>query len=248
MELIFTKKKILIVVIFIAALFFGVTEYTTKPSFCKSCHVMEPYVHRWEISVHKEIECLTCHSEPGITGFLKTKINASLQPLHYLTKTYTMPSADVPTKNCLKCHENILFEKVGEKFVRFPHEKHVIRQNLNCNRCHSGAAVTHIDVDMPICLECHNNKKAPFKCETCHSDIGKREFEWEVGVTFVHEKHLDKGFNCELCHATYVEERRDLYMESLCAYCHDIKTEDKCNQCHENPPPYSSYKVEEQIL
>src|SRR5690242_7727803 len=42
--------------------------YTSRPKFCRSCHIMEPYYDSWAVSKHKDVSCIECHFAPGIGG------------------------------------------------------------------------------------------------------------------------------------------------------------------------------------
>ena len=42
--------------------------YTSRPEFCNSCHIMEPYYKSWQESSHKNVSCIECHFPPGIGG------------------------------------------------------------------------------------------------------------------------------------------------------------------------------------
>ena len=43
----------------------GMYNYSTKPGFCRSCHIMEPYYQAWATSTHKDhATCVTCHYPP----------------------------------------------------------------------------------------------------------------------------------------------------------------------------------------
>src|SRR5947199_178535 len=47
----------------IGAAFLGVlatAAYSESPSFCRSCHIMEPYYQAWHSSKHKDVACVEC--------------------------------------------------------------------------------------------------------------------------------------------------------------------------------------------
>jgi len=60
----------------------GFAEYSMKPDFCRSCHLMEPYYQAWHNSTHKNVACVDCHFEPGLENTLKGKWQASSQALN----------------------------------------------------------------------------------------------------------------------------------------------------------------------
>ena len=45
---------------------YGAYTYSMSPTFCYSCHLMEPYYESWQRSSHSEVTCVQCHFEPGI--------------------------------------------------------------------------------------------------------------------------------------------------------------------------------------
>ena len=53
-------------------------EVTTKPQFCRSCHIMEPYVDSWADSSHKNVTCVDCHYEPGLLETFEGKFKAPI--------------------------------------------------------------------------------------------------------------------------------------------------------------------------
>ena len=62
-------------------------EVTSKPQFCGSCHIMEPYYKSWQISSHKNIACVDCHIPPGITSEFRKKYEALSMVVKYFTGT-----------------------------------------------------------------------------------------------------------------------------------------------------------------
>jgi hypothetical protein len=85
--------------------------YTDSPSFCGTCHTMEPEFKGYEISAHRNVACVECHTEPGLEGWIKAKINGTRQLFEVLTGSFPtpipppdhtqLPSTDV---TCQRCH------------------------------------------------------------------------------------------------------------------------------------------------
>ena len=54
-------------------------QWTETADFCGRCHTMSPELAAYEAGPHKEVACAECHVEPGITGWIKAKINGTKQ-------------------------------------------------------------------------------------------------------------------------------------------------------------------------
>ena len=86
-------------------------EVTSRPPFCGSCHIMQPYYQSWKASSHQHIACVECHIAPGVTAELRKKYEALSMVAKYFTATYgTNPWAEVEDAACLKCHERRLLQ------------------------------------------------------------------------------------------------------------------------------------------
>ncbi len=60
--------------------------------FCgQSCHVMKPQFVANQRTVHRNVDCVACHVNPGAAGFLAAKINGSKQLLEVTFNTYPRP-------------------------------------------------------------------------------------------------------------------------------------------------------------
>lgn len=86
--------------------------FSETPGFCGMCHTMDPELKAYDMSPHREVTCAECHITPGLTGFLKAKINGTKQLYGVVTGQFPTPipppdHADLPsTKDtCLKCHD-----------------------------------------------------------------------------------------------------------------------------------------------
>lgn len=63
-------------------------EYTSRPSFCPTCHYMETFHQSWKVSAHNKVECVECHFEPGMAGTIKGKLNGLVQIVNYVSLAY----------------------------------------------------------------------------------------------------------------------------------------------------------------
>ena len=87
-------------------------QWTETTDFCGRCHTMGPELKAYEMSPHREVACVECHTEPGIAGWVKAKVNGTRQLVEVLTGTFPRPipapdhSLLPPTSvTCLKCHD-----------------------------------------------------------------------------------------------------------------------------------------------
>jgi nitrate/TMAO reductase-like tetraheme cytochrome c subunit len=86
--------------------------FSETPGFCGMCHTMDPELKAYDMSPHREVTCAECHINPGLTGFLKAKINGTKQLYGVVTGQFPTPipppdHADLPSTKvtCLKCHD-----------------------------------------------------------------------------------------------------------------------------------------------
>ncbi len=85
--------------------------YTESAEFCGgTCHVMDPEYSRYEASPHANVECVKCHIGPGMSFFVRSKIDGLRQVYAVLTNTYSRPIPS-PVHNlrpareiCEQCH------------------------------------------------------------------------------------------------------------------------------------------------
>jgi len=152
--------------------------WTSQPSFCNRCHVMNKYVAAWERSPHKDANCETCHTAPGFFGFVGGKIAGLQVVANFVRGDFTDDSfnASVPNASCLRCHEDILEGTYTspETGVTVSHY-HILDNGGKCMNCHS--TVAHLETvpigsatypTMDTCMKCHNGDLAPTDCEICH--------------------------------------------------------------------------------
>ncbi len=153
--------------------------WTSQPSFCNRCHVMEPYVAEWEQSPHRDVNCESCHLTPGFFGYLGGKISGLQVVANYIRGDYKDWSFNAAVSNnaCLQCHETILAKDIHDTKTGITvSHANIIGMGAKCVQCHStiahGSAVavgSQTHPTMATCLTCHNDKIAPLKCDLCHT-------------------------------------------------------------------------------
>ncbi len=155
---------------------------TSKPRFCSSCHLIEPFKITWDSSTHAaaDVTCVECHFEPGAIGYIKGKTYSFIKLTQFAAgATEIKPEAHklVVGAGCVHCHEYVR-EPDDPRYptgivvedVQFPHAFHVNSANLQCADCHSGVAhgselvgeeKPQAAADPAFCRSCHTGEFAP---------------------------------------------------------------------------------------
>jgi len=155
------------------------------PKFCLSCHEMEPTYKAWEATSHSKIDCLECHKNVSIAGFLYKQALG--------VNRVKEIKVEVDDSACSKCHTDARVITPPMDLL-IPHNLHV-QMGLSCTQCHR--TVTHGSVvktvtntapgqagpllegenlfdpnriPMSGCMKCHNGAKATRACNACHAD------------------------------------------------------------------------------
>lgn len=221
----------------------GFAEYSMKPDFCRSCHLMEPYYQAWHSSSHSKVACVDCHFEPGLSNTIRGKWQASSQAAKFITGTYgSKPHAEVHDVSCMRsgCHEKRLLEgKVkwtvtspegNQVTIRFDHTPHLKEQRrgkqLRCVSCHSQMVQgQHIAVTLETCFLCHfkgvehgRNDKSIGGCSACH-DAPEGQIKLATGI-FEHGKYLERGVACQNCHSDSIKGDGSVTRQ-VCWACHN---------------------------
>ncbi len=193
-------------------------EITSQPSFCKTCHYMEPYYQSWKQSVHSDVKCTQCHFPPGLAGTIRGKLEGLVQVVNYISSSYSRrkPWAEIEDASCLRsgCHETQkLNTDVVYKGVHFNHKKHLNNmrrgKKLRCTSCHSQIVQgEHIKVTETTCFLCHfkesefrtkNFIKKVSDCHNCHKweNFTKEE---RAKFKFDHTMVINNKIECKRCH------------------------------------------------
>lgn len=211
---------------------FVAVEQSSQPSFCRSCHIMEPYYVSWEHSAHGDVKCTECHFEPGTLGTVRGKFQAITQLAKYVTRTQgTRPWADVSDASCARsgCHSReSLAGPVAFGDVTFDHATHLLEargQRLRCVTCHSQVLVDqHFAVEKSVCFACHFHPEdggaPPARTSDCRLCHGPPEGVREVaGRPFDHAEYLARGVECRDCHAGAIAGTGTVHAQR-CRSCH----------------------------
>ncbi len=86
-------------------------RWTESAGFCGQCHTMSPELAAYATSPHHDVACGECHVEPGVEGWVKSKVAGTKQLFQLVTDSYPRPipppvHVDLPPvqETCLRCH------------------------------------------------------------------------------------------------------------------------------------------------
>ena len=211
----------------------------TNPTFCRACHTMQKPWELWYASVHRSVDCHSCHSVGPIEG-AQLLITFSLGRPEQVSK-----HASVQDGVCETCHEsnNPRWKQVANTAG---HKVHAEEQNISCVKCHA-VSVHRFDPPAAICRVCHEEKEvkittmAEQHCTTCHNYLTEFDIS-EGGVTTL----LPRREDCLRCHAQLdvrlngqkVTWPTDAPMQFTCSQCHKPHQQAApvvdCLSCHKN--------------
>lgn len=215
----------------------GAAEYTSKPSFCPTCHYMESFYQSWRTSSHNKVDCVECHFEPGLKGVIKGKLNGLVQIVSYISSSYKKraPFAEIPDNTCARsgCHERQAFTDTTYNFegIAFNHKHHLQElkrgKTLKCTSCHSQIVQgTHMEVTTSTCFNCHFKKSDDpehrydklANCTTCHNWENTSK-EQMANFRYDHTNVIQNKINCYSCHTNTVAGNGEVGKER-CFQCH----------------------------
>ena len=166
-------------------------RYAGSNDFCAAkCHQMSVRGATWQKSSHKDVKCITCHSEPGFIGELKAHIEGLSYLSSFLKDTTTHSTVFALENNparleaCLHCHPIEKLQDETEE-IRMHHEQHVVKEKYMCTDCHQDAIHGTLGFETEMmrprektCISCHLKVGALTNCESCHTrpvTRGKRQ-------------------------------------------------------------------------
>lgn len=236
------------------------TAYTNKPSFCTSCHEMDPYYTAWNASGHTEASCVSCHVDPSIEAQVTHKFVALKEVYNHFTTQPKFPGkvTAVPDSRCIACHEGT----IDSGIPGFSHDQH--RGDRACIDCHMdaghkvtstalaeagilntagmqarelrvvaarGAGAANLPGHKTVsCSGCHDLAKTG--CATCH-DSKKKPHAVFASVSAT---TTGSATSCTTCHT---DASRWAFThpgpDSTCTTCHTTPAEHRagaCATCH----------------
>lgn len=185
----------------------GFDEAATSPAACVRCHETKPAVASWQDGLHAETDCLACHSRPGLTGVVATRLIALDNTIeHFLDDALTREPTPVHNAKCLSCHD-VREGTLETGTLRVRHAE-ILEAGGRCTRCHPN--VGHFreiteetdypssDPGMEVCLVCHDGRRAGNDCSRCHlSDIAVAD---DIPADYPRAQ-LEQKITCEGCHS-----------------------------------------------
>jgi len=191
------------------------THYETD--FCQKCHVLDkPIREHKQSKAHKQVRCINCHTDPGLTGKLASLPREGRNLLVAAGILKETKSVFVSYKACLNCHSRIKTKVVGS-ISKVRHSDFVLNPEefIRCNRCHIYSG--HRDENLSskeLCIRCHNGRRAfaVKECTRCHeSDVTISESAVENQILV--QKISAGSLRCyNVCHPKEVD--------AICTPCH----------------------------
>lgn len=197
---------------------------TNHPTFCASCHTIQPAYESWLTSSHKDVTCVDCHVRPGLSGFLEDKVLAGLEDVAItFLGTPTEPhnlESHVHSSVCLGCHRAVLRVSevasrdlpppVKEVGLMMDHRKHMEafekrKKGEGCTTCHSRVVHGKPIKQYPIVLPRGHVKLDE---EPHEPDLPPDSFLWKATMADCMRCHDGKqkyegtvlSKRCETCH------------------------------------------------
>jgi hypothetical protein len=160
---------VILVCVFLLAVGTGGYYYTSSSQTCGTCHEMQTMYVSWQNSGHGGVECMQCHSDPGLVGQVVAKVEGAKRLFSHFRGKFEIIRADVGNHICLQCHLD--FKENDKKVAlvshplieRFPvHQSHE-PLSLKCTDCHARMVHGNLYKSLPVTSE---------NCRNCHEERG----------------------------------------------------------------------------
>ncbi len=245
-----SRKKFILTTLILTTLLtiFGIftaEHYTSRPSFCGSCHIMHKPFNSWDKSAHRTVACVDCHYAPGEQHSIKAKFKGLSQSFSYFASGdhEVRRKAWIEDASCTtsKCHPN---QEKQEKKIKYTEkvvyihkthfDKKIEGQSIHCNTCHLHVSSDkHFEVPMTACFLCHFKNtefnKGRAKCSLCH-EIPTKSLQAQKDASKPDEKPIthksleEAKVPCRSCHYELVQGNGEIKEEG-CLNCHDTTEE-----------------------
>lgn len=139
-----TKAVLLIYMCAGLLILYGGMKFNSYPKRCTACHSMKPEYFTWQASSHGKayVTCVSCHSPPGIKGFVRNKLKGFRELYYSVTDSYVAPIRmleTIPDDSCERCHALNKLTAVPKGEIIVAHNTHK-KQGVRCVKCHRGIA------------------------------------------------------------------------------------------------------------
>lgn len=168
----------LLLVVFVLLLLFTSSYYAERQSSCLNCHKSSYQLAALKKTQHKNVRCLACHKEPGVSGYLRQKVDFVRMMFVFYTRRSKEVNPAVFARGgvfdggCLRCHRQVLKETTSKNNLSMSH-KEVVGTGFACVDCHN--QVAHPGLTKPVksytmfaCMNCHDGRRASKECRECH--------------------------------------------------------------------------------
>lgn len=229
--------KIITLTVLFLALFFSLgafgLEATSSSKFCASCHEMQPEYFTWKASSHSEVDCVTCHIEPGFKQTAKEKIGLITKAVNRSDDQNIAPIRmpdEIPDRTCESCHNVLQREFTVSGDIIIPHDKHK-EEDVTCIQCHSGVAHGEI-ADREMTFKTDYDKWDTNLGVTAMADLKWTRPTMDTCIECHESRQITT--ECSACHTTGMlpksHEKDDFKTK---AHGTKAKTElADCNSCH----------------
>ncbi|WP_040204198.1 cytochrome c3 family protein [Neobacillus jeddahensis] len=137
----FMTLSLFFIVIFLSLGFSGL-KATSSSEFCSSCHEMKPEVYTWKASTHREVDCVNCHTDPGIKQIAKDKADGVIRNLRNeedISAAIIRMPKEIPDSACESCHNMSNRSVTASGDIIIDHSQHKDKK-IKCTQCHSSVA------------------------------------------------------------------------------------------------------------
>ncbi|PLS04344.1 NapC/NirT family cytochrome c [Neobacillus cucumis] len=229
--------KIMTLTVLFLALFFALgtfgLEASSSSSFCSSCHEMKPEYYTWKASSHSEVDCVSCHIQPGAKNIAKDKAEGITKIFEKETNSYTAPiqmPKEIPNSACEQCHDMSKRQVTTSGDLIIPHNKHLAK-DIKCTQCHSGVAHGKIS-ERNVTFKSDYDKWDTSLGKSMMSDVIFTRPKMETCME-CHEAR-EVSTECKTCHSNGIlpksHQNSNFKTENHGKLAKkDIKT---CNKCH----------------
>lgn len=246
---------------------YGVLSFTNSPSFCSSCHEMQPEYSTYTASAHSQISCVQCHIRPGFTNMITHKMKSLKEVYYHVTgvpeQIVQTEEEAVTNKSCLQCHsKNRLVTASGDLLVN--HKGH-IEKDIPCITCHAGvvhakiaARGINLEKDRGDWTKANAEKLIEQKylrpnmgtCIDCHNKVNNGEEPWKEPAYSVppnpeeqHEATKESVENTETAKAEHDQKTQDIILQAIGKQTKDVKVSMECETCHKKVKVPASHKT-----
>jgi nitrate/TMAO reductase-like tetraheme cytochrome c subunit len=239
---------------------YGVLSMTNSPTFCSSCHEMQPEYTTYTASSHSQISCVQCHIKPGFVNMITHKIRSLKEVYYHVTgvpnQIVQTTEEEVSNKNCLQCHSvNRLVTASGD--LKVNHQGH-IKDGIPCVTCHSGvvhakiaARDLNIAADRSEWTKQNVDKLVEEKylrpnmgtCIDCHDKVNKGQKPWLDPAYSVPPNPEEKHTASTETTVQHEQKTQDIILQAVGAEQKDVKVSMECSTCHREIKVPNSHKV-----